>query len=1035
MDLPRMVSLFVKHKNAANLLMIMMIVLGGFSLARLNTQFFPDFGTDVVSVSIIWPGASPEDVDTNITTALLPEVRFLNGVKKVQSFSVEGSSTIVVEFEPGTDMQEALSNVEQAVAQITTFPDTIETPITKRIVLYDAISRISVSGPYSETALKAIAKTIRDDLLELGIDKITMFGARDEELWVEVPERTLRRYDLTLGDIATVIQNNSKDVPLGTMGGTFERQLRSIEQKNDAIGLGHLEIKSLPSGEKVYLRDVAVLKDAFSENGKTGVQDGFNAVEIFIQRSQSTDALEAADTVNKYIEVEKKRWPKALKIKQFDVQASLIQDRIRLLLTNGLSGLALVLLILFVFLNIRVAFWVAMGIPVAILATAGVMLFTGQSINMISMFAIIMSLGIIVDDAIVVGEHSSYLKSKGYRPLEAAEKGALRMLAPVFASSLTTIAAFLPIFMIGDIIGQIIVAIPSVVVAVLVASLIECFFVLPGHMRFALRQTGNDSRARIWFDAKFSHFQSHIFKTMVTKVVEWRYATLAAAVAILMVAFGLMAGGRVGFTFFPTPEADVVQANIVFSPGVQRTQTKRMMQEMQRALNQVEADLTDGRRGLIASSFGKIGVSVGGQFSAVSGDHRAGLQVELVSADHRDIRTQDFIRAWRAEIKPQAGLLRIALTERIGGPPGKELDIRLKGTETEALKLAAEEVKSLLKRFSGISSIEDDLPTGKQELILELTARGRALGFTTEDISAQVRAAFEGLIAKKFARGDEEVTIRVQYPRDKISVDTLQNFYLRGKNSAEVPLSEVVKIRSEQGYARIKRENGVREVSITGEIDENITSADTILQALPEGGLRAIVEKYELKYRFAGKSEEQEETLGDMKFGATIGLSAIYLILAWVFASYTRPIVVMSIIPFGLVGAIVGHYLLGFNLTILSLIALLGLSGILVNNSIILVSVVEERLEKGESFINAVIDGTCDRLRAVLLTSLTTIGGLCPLLFETSLQAQFLIPMAITMVFGLMVATFLVLFLVPSLLLIQQDFGRMVLAVKRVVNA
>ncbi|MEH6495740.1 MAG: efflux RND transporter permease subunit [Pseudomonas marincola] len=1035
MDLARMVSLFVKHKNAANLLMIMMIVIGGFSLARLNTQFFPDFGTDLVTVSIIWPGASPEDVDTNITTALLPEVRFLNGVKKVQSFSVEGSSTIVVEFEPGSDMQEALSNLEQAVAQITTFPDTIETPITKRIVLYDAISRISVSGPYSETALKAIAKTIRDDLLELGIDKITLFGARDEELWVEVPERTLRRYDLTLGDIATVIQNNSKDVPLGTMGGTFERQLRSIEQKNDAIGLGHLEIKSLPSGEKVYLRDVAVLKDAFSENGKTGVQDGFNAVEIFIQRSQSTDALEAADAVNKYIEVEKKRWPEALKIKQFDVQASLIQDRIRLLLTNGLSGLALVLLVLFVFLNIRVAFWVAMGIPVAILATAGVMLFTGQSINMISMFAIIMSLGIIVDDAIVVGEHSSYLKSKGYRPLEAAEKGALRMLAPVFASSLTTIAAFLPIFMIGDIIGQIIVAIPSVVVAVLVASLIECFFVLPGHMRFALRQTGADSRARIWFDAKFFHFQSHIFKTLVTKIVEWRYATLATAVAILMVAFGLMAGGRVGFTFFPTPEADVVQANIVFSPGVQRTQTESMMQEMQRALNQVEADLTEGRRGLIASSFGKIGVSIGGQFSAVSGDHRAGLQVELVSADQRDIRTKDFIQAWRAEVKPQAGLLRIAITERIGGPPGKELDIRLKGTDTESLKLAAEEVKNLLERFSGVASIEDDLPTGKQELILELTARGRALGFTTEDISTQVRAAFEGLIAKKFARGDEEVTIRVQYPRDNISVDTLQNFYLRGKNSAEVPLSEVVQIRSEQGYARIKRENGVREVAITGEIDENVTSADKVLQALPEGGLDAIVDKYELKYRFAGKSEEQEETLGDMKFGAMIGLTAIYLILAWVFASYTRPIVVMSIIPFGVVGAIVGHYLLGFNLTILSLIALLGLSGILVNNSIILVSVVEERLEKGESFINAVIDGTCDRLRAVLLTSLTTIGGLCPLLFETSLQAQFLIPMAITMVFGLMVATFLVLFLVPSLLLIQQDFGRMVLAVKRVASA
>ncbi|MBL4667165.1 MAG: efflux RND transporter permease subunit, partial [Sneathiella sp.] len=349
-----------------------------------------------------------------------------------------------------------------------------------------------------------------------------------------------------------------------------------------------------------------------------------------------------------------------------------------------------------------------------------------------------------------------------------------------------------------------------------------------------------------------------------------------------MVAFGLMAGGRVGFSFFPSPEADVVNANIVFSPGVQRSQTESMMAEMQRALDQVEFDLTDGKRGLISSSFGKIGVSVGGQFSSVSGDHRAGMQIELVSADQRDVRTSEFIRAWRAEINPKAGLLRIALTERIGGPPGKELDIRLKGTDTEDLKRAAEEVKSLLKGFNGIDSIEDDLPTGKQELILELTARGRALGFTTEDISAQVRAAFEGLIAKKFARGDEEVTIRVQYPRNNIAVDTLQNFYLRGKNSAEVPLSEVVHIRSDQGYARIKREDGVREVAITGEIDENVTSADKILQVLPERGLLAIVEKYDLKYRFAGKSEEQADTFADMQMGAMIGLTAIYLILAWV---------------------------------------------------------------------------------------------------------------------------------------------------------
>lgn len=1025
MDLPGLVRIFVRHRNAANLLMIMMIIVGIASIFRLNTQFFPDFGTEVITATIVWPGASADDVDTNITTAILPEVRFLSGIKRVTSYSVEGSSTVVVEFEPGGDMQAALSEVEQGITQITTFPETSETPIIKRVIIYDPIARLSVSGPYSEAALKQIAKTMRDDLLDLGIDKITLFGARDEEIWVDVNRRELRRLNMSLNDVARVIQSNSKDVPLGTIAGGFERQLRSLEQKNDAMSVGELEIKSLENGQKIYLRDIANVQDQFTEKGKTGLQKGGSqAVEIQIQRAQSTDALQAAKIVDDYFAQEKGRWPADLQIKKYDVQAGLIEDRIRLLITNGASGLILVLIVLFIFLNVRVAFWVAAGIPVAIFATAGVMLVTGQSINMISLFAIIMSLGIIVDDAIVVGEHASFLRSTGLSAADAAEKGALRMLAPVFASSLTTIAAFLPIFMIGDIIGQIIGAIPAVVVSVLVASLIECFLILPGHMKQALQyQTGQDSRMRQWFDAKFHYFQTHQFKRLVSFAVGWRYATLAAAVAMLIISVGFMMGGRLAFNFFPTPEADVINANVVFAPGISRDRTEAMVAELDRSLYATQDALTDGQGGLVENAMGKIGVSIGDAFSSVSGDNRGGMTVELVSADFRDIRTADFIKAWRGEIRELPGLQRIALTERVGGPPGRELDIRLKGDDVDGLKAASMEVKALLAQYRGISDIEDDLPIGKQEIILELTPRGRALGFTSEDISSQVRAGFEGIIAKRFARGDEEVTIRVQLPRDRVSVNALKNFYVKSPTGADVPLSEVVAQRNQVGFARIKREDGVREVAVTAEVDENTTSSDQVLDVIAADGLEAIAQKYGLKYRFAGKSEEQADTLADMKFGAIIGLSAIYLVLAWVFSSYWRPIVVMAIIPFGVVGAIFGHYLLGFNLTILSLIALLGLSGILVNNSIILVSIIDERLANGEDYANAVINGTCDRLRAVLLTSLTTIGGLTPLLFETSLQAQFLIPMAITLVFGLMASTVLVLFVVPSLLIIQKDFG------------
>jgi multidrug efflux pump subunit AcrB len=639
----------------------------------------------------------------------------------------------------------------------------------------------------------------------------------------------------------------------------------------------------------------------------------------------------------------------------------------------------------------------------------------------------IMTLGIIVDDAIVVGEHASTLRARGLGAREAAEQGALRMLAPVTASSLTTIAAFIPLALIGNIIGEIIIAIPFVVVSVLTASLGECFLILPGHLRGALRAQGNvPSRFRRWFDRGFAAFRDNGFRRLVTFCLRWRYATLSASLAMMILSFGVLAGGRIPFNFFPSPESDTIYANILFAPGTPRERTVAMVDELERAMLVAEDKLTDGAGGLVHMSYGKVGTSIADNFQAISGDNRGGMHVELIASDERDVRTPAFIKAWRREIRPLPGLVRVSLTERMGGPPGRELDIRLSGGAPRVLKQAAAEVKELLGRFNGISDIEDDLPFGKREVLVKLKPLGQALGFTTASVGQQIRNAFEGAIAKRFARGDEEVTVRVLLPRGTVDDATLRNLYLRGPSGAEVPLTDVVGLEETAGFDRIRREDGQREVAVTAEIDEGVTTSGKVIESLTRQGIGAIAHKYGLKLRFAGKAEEQAETLGDMKLGAMIGLSAIYIILAWVFASYGRPLVVMAIIPFGVVGAIIGHLVMGFSLTILSLVALLGLSGILVNDSIILVSTIDEHIEKGDSWFHAVIDGTCERLRAVLLTSLTTIGGLLPLLFETSLQAQFLIPMAITMVFGLMIATILVLVVVPAFVGIQEDIKGLV---------
>ncbi len=1022
-----LIGLFTRHRTAANLLMIFLIMIGMVGLARMNTQFFPKFSIDWISITIDWPGASAEDIDSNIVAAIEPEVRFLDNVKRVSSSSVEGVALVAIEFEQGTDMDTALAQVETAVSQVDTLPEDSEKPVVSRIYDYESIGRLVISGPYGEASLRAIAKDIREQLLDRGIDKVDLYGSRREEIWVEVTPDTIRRLDMTLGDIAARIGESSLDLPSGTVPSGTEKQIRSLGLAKTAEQIGHLEVRARQSGENIYLRDIATITDTFNENDASALRHGKAAIELHVRRAQSSDALDQAETLKTFIADLGPTLPPNLKVEHYDDVANLITDRINLLLRNGGTGLVLVVLVLFVFLSGRVAFWVAVGIPVSLFATLAAMMLTGQSVNMVSLFAIIMAIGIIVDDAIVVAEHAVTQRTRGLGPIEAAEIGAKRMLAPVLAATLTTIAAFLPLFLISDIIGQIVKAIPMVIVAVLIASLIECFLILPGHLRDALRHDPREeNRFARWFNPRFEAVRDGVFARTVRRCVEWRYLTVSIAIGLFIFVLGLMAGGRLPFVFFPSPESDSVYANVLFVEGTKRETTVAMLNELERALVESEQALTDGEGGLVVMSFAQMGTPAGrsDEFFLGTGDHVGGLRVELAPSDTRTVRTSTLLDTWRENIRPMAGLEALTVLEQQAGPPGREIDVRVIGQDLDALKAAAEDIELLLARFPGVSDIEDNMPYGKQETILEVTSRGRALGFTTESVARQVRAAFEGAIAKRFARGDDEVTVRVRFARDTLTESDLRRLYLRSPRGAEVPLAEVVSFREDIGFARIRREDGDREVSVTAEMDETVSTSDEVIDALRSEGLPAIIDRYGVDIGFRGKAEEQATTLGDMQVGATVGLAAIYLILAWVFGSYARPLFVMAVIPFGAVGAILGHLFLGFDLTILSMVALLGLSGIVVNDSIILVRAIQDRLDAGEPLIEALVNGARDRLRAVILTSVTTILGLAPLLFETSLQAQFLKPMAVTIVFGLMGSTLIVLILVPSLIAIQSDIGR-----------
>ena len=1099
-----LIPLFVRHPTAANLLMVAMIIAGLFAALRLNTQFFPSIEIPVITIRVEWPGASAEDVEKNIIEAIEPEVRFLDGLEDLTSIAREGVGVLTLEFSSSADMQKAHAEVEQAVDRITTFPEDAEDPVVTRIAFYESVANIAIYGPFPEKVLKSYAKQIRDGLLDAGIDRVTLNGARSEEIWVEVAERDLQRLDLTLGDIASVIRSNTRDLPSGTVEGEVDVQLRALAERKTPERLREIEVKALASGEKVLLGDIATVATHFDKDGAIGYRNGSRAIELKVERALSADTLKTLATLEDYLAKVRPQLPQALGIDVYDVRGKFVRQRLGILVKNGLQGLVLVLIILFIFLDRRIAFWTAVGIPVAFLATLAVMYLSGQSINMVSMFALIMMLGIIVDDAIVVGEHTATRLSRGDPPMLAAERGALQMLRPVLAATLTTQAAFLPIFLVRGTIGDVMEAIPLVVTAVLLASVIECFLILPGHLRhgrpYEVRaESGPDREAkgrfRRAFDRGLASFRDGPYRRLVALSYNWRYATAAFMIGALIVALGLVVGGRVGFTFFPSPEPENIFARVVFAAGVPREEQRKAMFRIEAALRRAETRLLEQERAqkraqlaqkgqtepkeqkeqtaqttaqteatrarkaaaradnepgagdwlerlgpLAAPIIRLLGVkgedapqsrliettfTILGKSGRTQGENVAEIAVQLTPSEERPISTKQILKVWRKELPPIPGVERVALVGRRAGPPGRDIDVRLQNAPVATLKRAAEELKAILATYPGVSALADDLPYGRPELVLELTPYGRALGFSIESVGQQVRNAFEGAIATRFARGDEEITVRVLRKQASEGLGALAGLYLKSPAGQWVPLNEVVVLRTKQGFGVIQRRDGVRTVGVTGDIDADVSSTEEVVARLAREVMPGLAAKYGITYAFKGRDEERRESFADLKAGGILALALIYIILAWVFASYTKPIAVMAIIPFGLVGAIVGHMVMGHDLTIVSLIGLLGLSGILVNDSIILMTRIKDRLERGDSLRRAAIGASQDRLRAVLLTSLTTIGGLLPLLFEQSRQAQFLIPMAITLVFGLAAATLLVLVLVPSLAGIGGDLGRL----------
>ena len=1022
---------FVKHKTAANIIMILMCIFGLLSIDKLNRQFFPTFDIENISVSIEWPGATAEEIDRNIISILEPELRPISGVKKVFSKSVEGIGYSVVEFNFGKDMQKSMSDIETAVARLD-FPQNAKKPQISLAEFYDTITRVVVSGKVDLSELRKVSKELKEKLLKSGVDKVELLGLPDEEILIELSQGEISKLNMPLNKISGLIKEQSIDVP----GGSFadgSLRVRTEGEKRLVKTYENLEIKNFFDGGRIVLKDIAKIREQYDDKSILKFVDGKPAVEIHVMRSKSKDALETSKNVKKVISIFKKNLSNNLKIETYNSASELIEDRIGLLVKNGMTGLILVLGVLFLFLAWRTAIWVALGIPIAFLATFGVMFLSGQSINMISLFGLIMALGIVVDDAIVVGEHSAYLRTvRNLSNVDAPIVAATRMSLPVICAMLTTIGAFLPLFMIKGVIGQIISAIPLVICAVLVASLIECFFVLPAHLSHYDKETYSPGKFRKWFDRKFDLFKEGIFKSFITLCYKFRYVTMIFAFGLFLISIGMMKGNRVLFSFFPTPESDLIIANFAMLPGSDRNQTFEMIKNLEEGLKKTKEYFSENPSlvKFSISTFADNGSFRPDKNSSKKGNYLIGsMVVELITADQRTIRTKQFIDVWKQNVNKTSGLDKFTIRAPRGGPPGRDIDVRLRGNNLDNLKNGAEALINLSRTIPGVSSLDDNFEVGVKEKILKINNKGQALGFSVYNLGLQVRAAINGEEITRFSRRDEEVSVKIKLLQEELKNDMIYNLRVISPENKSVVLAQVASISEKSPYSSISRQDGFREVTITGDLNPEIMNTSQARDFLLKQGLEKISKEFNLSHRFAGRDLEQKETFADMRIGALIGLMIIYIVLAWIFKSWLRPLSIMIMIPLSFIGAVFGHYFLNLTMSILSMFALLALAGIVVNNSIILVATIERRLEELNSskdnlrknFQNAVISGVTNRLRPVVLTSLTTMGGLTTLMFEKSLQAQFLIPMAATIVFGLGVTAVLVLIVVPSMMGIGQD--------------
>jgi len=1027
-----------QHHVAANLLMVVLIVGGLIKGPQITQEVFPEIDLDRVLVTVVYPGAGPEEVEEGILLKLEESLTGTDGIKQIKSVASEGVGTLVAEVYPGTDVDAVLQDIRSEVDRITTFPEEAEKPVVSKMLQRREVISLVVYGDVGERTLREQAESLRDELLTLsGITQVDLSGVRPLEIAIEIAPDNLRRYNLTLDQVAARIRAASLDLPAGTLRTEGEQILvRTKEQRYWAAEYADLVVIAAADGTQVRLGDLGSVRDTFEETDEAGRYNGHPAAMLKVYRVGDQKPIAIAETVIAFAKAKQADLPPPIHLATWNDTSEIFASRMQLLQKNAMFGLMLVMVILGLFLEIRLALWVMLGIPISFFGTLFLMPWIGVSINMISLFAFILSLGILVDDAIVVGENIYEHRQSGKSFLRAAIDGAKEVGTPIVFAILTTVAAFLPLLFVTGMMGKFIRVIPAIVITLLLVSLIESLFVLPSHLAHGRRRAESETgvlgaidRNRRRFGSWLLRFINGPYRRALEFNLRHRYVSVAAGVAALVVTFGLVKGEVIRFTFMPEVDGDTIIATVQMNRGTPVAETAKVVQAMEAAALATVADFDAKRpatlsvlRGLYAldGATAAQGGPAGG--SGNSGSYLGSVAMQLSRSEDRTAKTSDIQRDWQKRLGEFPGVRSLTFQSNLVRM-GANIDVQLAHDDFDVIERAAERLRSALAEYPGVSDIEDNYARGQRELKLRLSDAGRSLGLTELDLARQVRSAYYGAEALRLQRGRNEVKVVVRYPEnDRGELASLETMLIRTPNGGEVPLLRAAVIDEGRGFSAINRTDRKRVVNVSARVDSTVSNAQQIITELRGGLLPTLLSDYPgLGYNLEGEAREQGESLASMRSGFLLALVMIFVLLAIPFRSYSQPLLIMAAIPFGMVGAVLGHILMGYTLSLLSLFGLVALAGVVVNDSLLLIDRTNQNRKVGLDAHDSLCEAATRRFRPILLTSLTTFFGLAPMIVETSVQAKFLIPMAISLGFGILFATGITLLLIPAFYLILED--------------